>query len=245
MKHLVIIPTYKERENIAAITRAVLKLKDMEVLVVDDGSPDGTADIVRELQDEAPLSGRLHLIERAGKMGLGTAYLEGFKFGIEGGYDFINEMDADFSHNPADLLRLREACIKGADVSIGSRYVKGGNTENWSWLRKFISQGGSLYVRILTSMSVKDPTAGFICYRTEVLRSIDLDKIEFTGYGFQIEMKYVAHKLGYTIVEVPILFKERELGVSKMNISIISEAIKGVFKLRSRNIRKYYALGQD
>lgn len=241
MRHLVIIPTYKERENVAAIIEAVLNLAHTEVLIVDDGSPDGTAAIVKEMQVNHSKKERIHMIERAGKLGLGTAYIEGFKFGLQHDYDFINEMDADFSHNPQDLSRLREACASGAGAAVGSRYVKGGGTVNWSRLRKFISQGGSLYVRLFLSLRVKDPTAGFICYRSDVLRQINLDKVEFTGYGFQIEMKYIVHKLGHRVEEVPIIFKDRELGVSKMNISIISEAINGVLKLRFRNVKSYYA----
>lgn len=240
MKHLVIVPTYNERENIEALIKAVMAKSHTEVLIIDDGSPDGTADIVKQLQTQSDFNSRIHLIQRSGKLGLGTAYIAGFKYGLERGYDFINEMDADFSHDPEDLLRLRQACVDGAGVAIGSRYVSGGGTLNWSWLRRCISKGGSYYVKLLTSLPVQDPTAGYICYRSEVLRSINLDKIEFTGYAFQIEMKYVAYKLGFSIVEVPILFKDRVLGVSKMNISIISEAINGVLKLRLRNIKSYY-----
>ncbi|MFT4565479.1 MAG: dolichol-phosphate mannosyltransferase [Saprospiraceae bacterium] len=240
MKHLVIIPTYNERENISAIIKAVLQLEFTEVLVVDDGSPDGTAAIVLGMQEDPAIGGRIHIKRRSGKLGLGTAYIVGFNFGLENNYDFINEMDADFSHNPQDLVRLRQACIDGAGMAVGSRYVKGGGTQNWSWFRRFISKGGSYYVKLFTSMPVQDPTAGFICYRKEVLNTIDLTKIEFTGYAFQIEMKYVAYKLGFVIEEVPILFKDRELGVSKMNISIISEAVNGVLKLKKRNVLQYY-----
>ena len=241
MSHLVIIPTYNERENVAAIISAVLNLEGTEVLIVDDGSPDGTGAIVKDLQVNHSEKDRIHLIERAGKLGLGTAYVEGFKYGLANGYDFINEMDADFSHNPEDLLRLRAACDGGAGAAVGSRYIQGGGTVNWSRLRQFISQGGSLYVRLFLSLNVKDPTAGFICYRSDVLRQINLDKVEFTGYGFQIEMKYIVHKLGHIVQEEPIIFKDRELGVSKMNISIISEAINGVLKLRMRNVKSFYA----
>ena len=239
MKHLVIIPTYNEKENVSAIIDAVLALSDTEVLIVDDNSPDGTAEIVTGKQEES--KGRLHLIKRAGKLGLGTAYVTGFKFALENGYDLISEMDADFSHNPKDLLRLRQACLDGADLSIGSRYVKGGGFENWPKDRILISRGGSLYVQMLTFMPVKDPTAGFICYTSTVLNAIDLDKIQFTGYAFQIEMKYVAWKMGFSLKEVPIVFRERELGHSKMSAGIIKEAISGVLKLRFRNIRKYYS----
>lgn len=237
MKHLVIIPTYNEIENISAIIDAVLEMPDMEVLIVDDNSPDGTAAAVQEKQKS---SDKIHLLQRAGKLGLGTAYIAGFKYAIEHQFDFISEMDADFSHNPKDLLRLREACINGADLAIGSRYVKGGGFENWPKNRILISKGGSLYVQILTFMPIKDPTAGFICYKRSVLEAINLDKIGFTGYAFQIEMKYVAYKFGFKLKEVPIIFKERELGVSKMSVGIIKEAISGVLRLRLRNIKKYY-----
>lgn len=239
MKHLVIIPTYNEKENVSSIIDAVLNLPATEVLVVDDNSPDGTASIVIEKQKRA--NRRLHLIQRAGKLGLGTAYVTGFKYALAHGFDYISEMDADFSHNPEDLLRLRQACIEGADLSIGSRYVKGGGFKNWPKNRILISRGGSLYVQLLTFMPVKDPTAGFICYSAAVLQAINLDKIEFTGYAFQIEMKYIAWKLGFSLKEVPIIFKERELGHSKMSAGIIKEAVSGVFKLRFRNIRKFYA----
>ena len=239
LKHLVIIPTYNEKENISQIVDAVLALPDMDVLVVDDNSPDGTGDIVEQIKSNKPPN-RVHLIRRAGKLGLGTAYIAGFQYAIQHRYDYISEMDADFSHNPKDLIRLRQACIDGADISIGSRYVKGGGIANWPASRVFISRGGSLYVQILTFMPVKDPTAGFICYKREVLEAINLDKIGFTGYAFQIEMKYVAWKLGYKITEVPITFKDRELGVSKMSGGIIKEAVVGVLKLVYRNIPRYY-----
>ena len=239
MKHLVVIPTYNEKENVRAIIQAVLIEDHMEVLIVDDNSPDGTALIVEELQQSTE-GQRIHLLKRAGKLGLGTAYIAGFKYGLEHNFDFISEMDADFSHDPKDLKRLRQACIDGADVAIGSRYVKGGGFENWPKNRILISKGGSLYVRLITFLPIKDSTAGFICYKARVLRAIDLDKISFTGYAFQIEMKYVAWKLGYTLKEVPIIFKERELGTSKMNVDIIKEAVTGVLKLRLRNIVKYY-----
>ena len=240
MKHLVIIPTYNEKENIAAIIAAVMDLGGMEVLVVDDGSPDGTAKIVKSLQDKSKYGDKLHLIERSGKLGLGTAYIEGFKFGLANGFDIINEMDADFSHAPKDLIRLRKAIEDGADIAIGSRYIDGGGFKDWGIIRVIISKGGSTYVRMLTSMPVKDPTAGFVCYRADFLKAIDLDKIEFTGYGFQIEMKYVAFKLGYKLKEIPITFKDRELGESKMSYKIVSEAITGVWKLKRRNIQSYY-----
>jgi len=216
LKHLVIIPTYNEKENISKIIEVVLNLPNMDVLIVDDNSPDGTGNIVEQIKIDRP-QGRVHLIRRAGKLGLGTAYIAGFKYALEQGYDYISEMDADFSHNPKDLVRLRQACIDGADLAVGSRYVKGGGLENWPPMRIFISRGGSLYVQLLTFMPIKDPTAGFICYQRKVLEAIDLDKIGFTGYAFQIEMKYVAWKLGYQIKEVPIIFKDREEGVSKMS----------------------------
>ncbi len=239
MKHLVIIPTYNERENVSSIIDAVLELPNTEVLIVDDNSPDGTYAIVETKKEEAK-GKRIHLIRRAGKLGLGTAYVAGFKFALSHNYDYVSEMDADFSHNPTDLLRLRQACIEGADVAIGSRYVKGGGFENWPKNRILISRGGSLYVQILTFMPIKDPTAGFICYSAKVLQAINLDKIQFTGYAFQIEMKYVAWKLGFSLKEVPITFKERELGISKMSAGIITEAVLGVLRLRFRNIKRYY-----
>lgn len=239
MRHLIIIPTYNEKENVSAIIDAVLALSHTEVLIVDDNSPDGTAAIVEQKQ-ASEQGKRVHIIKRAGKLGLGTAYIAGFKYALDLGVDYISEMDADFSHNPEDLLRLRKACEEGADVAIGSRYVPGGGFENWPKNRILISRGGSLYVQILTFMPIKDPTAGFMCYSRRVLESINLDKIGFTGYAFQIEMKYVAWKLGFSLKEVPIIFKERELGVSKMSAGIIKEAVGGVLKLRFRNIKKYY-----
>ena len=240
LKHLVVIPTYNEKENIESIIGAVLQHDEFDVLVVDDGSPDGTADLVRSAQKNTP--DRIHLLERKGKLGLGTAYIAGFKYGLNQGYDYLYEMDADFSHDPNDLLRLRDACInQGADMSVGSRYAKGGGFVNWPKNRIFISKGGSYYVQLLTFMPVKDPTAGFICYSAKVLQSFDLDKVQMAGYAFQIEMKYVAWSLGFKIKEVPIIFKDRELGTSKMNIGIIKEAITGVIKLRLRNIKKYYS----
>ena len=229
---LVIIPTYNERENIAAMVRAVFALPHaFHLLIVDDGSPDGTAQIVRDLQLQ--FSGSLHLLERKGKLGLGTAYIAGFKWGLEHGYDYLFEMDADFSHNPKDLIRLWEACSdQGAGVAVGSRYVRGGSVENWPFDRKFLSYGASLYVRFVTWMPVKDPTAGFICYRREVLESLGLDAIRFVGYAFQIEMKFAAWLLGFKVKEVPITFKDREEGVSKMSSKIIKEAIFGVLQMK-------------
>lgn len=232
---LVIIPTYKERENIGRIIDAIMGLDGpFHLLVIDDGSPDGTAEIVREKQVE--YGTRLFLIEREKKLGLGTAYIYGFKWGLERDYQYFFEMDADFSHPPADLLRLHDACLNGADVAIGSRYVPGGGVVNWPKNRLILSKGASLYTRIVTGMPIKDPTAGFICYRREVLETMDLDKIRFVGYAFQIGMKYLAYKAGYRLVEVPIQFVEREFGVSKMHIGIIREAIAGVLQLRLSSI---------
>ena len=216
MEKLVIIPTYNESENISAILNAIFGLdKDYHVLVVDDNSPDGTASIVKSLQRQYP--NQLFLEQRAEKRGLGTAYIHGFKWAIDKGYRYIFEMDADFSHNPQDLERLYAACRLGADVAIGSRYVKGGKTENWDWDRNILSKGGALYTRLITWMPVKDPTAGFICYKKAVLETINLDEINFVGYAFQIEMKFAAWKLGFKIVEVSITFIDRKFGSSKMN----------------------------
>ena len=229
---IVIIPTYNECENIEAIIDAVLGTgMDADILVVDDGSPDGTADLVRKKIDANP--GRVHLLSRTQKDGLGRAYIAGFRWGLERDYQYFFEMDADFSHNPEDLPRLLKACKLGnADVAIGSRYVSGGKVVNWPFDRLMLSYGASLYVRIITWMPVKDPTAGFICYRRSVLEAIDLDKIKFVGYAFQIEMKYAASSLGFRIQEVPITFADREQGTSKMHKSIITEAILGVLQMR-------------
>lgn len=237
MKHLVIIPTYNEIENIESIINAVLNVQeDIHILVVDDNSPDGTAAQVKRMQ--ADQKERLHILERKGKLGLGTAYIAGFKYGIEKKYELIIEMDADFSHKPADVPRLIDACLnQSADVSVGSRYVKGGGTENWDWYRLFLSRGASFYTRIITFLPVKDATAGFVCYKRAVLESMDLSKIKFIGYAFQIEMKYYAHQLGFKIKEVPIIFADRELGTSKMNTSIVKEAILGVISMRLRNYK--------
>ena len=209
-----------------------MSLRDgFNVLIVDDGSPDGTADIVKSMNEE--FSGRLHLLEREGKQGLGTAYIAGFRWGLENGYEYFFEMDADFSHNPDDLSRLLNACrTGGADVAIGSRYVRGGEVKNWPFDRRFLSSGASLYVRMITGMPVKDPTAGFICYKREVLQTLDLSGIEFVGYAFQIEMKFKAHNAGFRLAEVPITFVDREEGVSKMSSGIIHEAIFGVIRLK-------------
>ncbi|MCF8303170.1 MAG: polyprenol monophosphomannose synthase [Bacteroidales bacterium] len=234
---LVIIPTYNEKENIEGIIRKVCSLQSsFDILIIEDNSPDGTGDIVKKLMPEYPE--RLHIIEREGKQGLGTAYITGFKWGIEKAYDFIFEMDADFSHNPNDLERLYQACQNGADVSIGSRYIKGVNVVNWPIGRVLLSYFASYYVRIITGMHIKDTTAGFKCYKRKVLESINLDKIKFTGYAFQIEMKYIAWKMGFNVVEVPIIFTDRTEGQSKMNKGIIKEAIWGVISLRLKGIKK-------
>jgi len=234
---LVIIPTYNEKENVAQIIEAVLALPhNFHVLIVDDSSPDGTGDIVKEIQKVK--SEHVHLLSRAGKEGLGKAYIAGFKWAIQKDYAYIFEMDADFSHDPNNLLDLYRACNKeGADMSIGSRYIKGGGVVNWDWYRLLLSYGGSIYVRLITGMRVKDATAGFVCYRKEVLETIDLDNIKFVGYAFQIEMKYNAHKLGFKLKEVPITFKDREEGVSKMSGSIVGEAIKGVISMRMSKVK--------
>jgi len=233
---IVIIPTYNEKENIKDIIEAVFRLnKAFDVLIVDDNSPDGTGDIVEEMQTLYP--GRLHLLRRAGKLGLGTAYLDGFRIGLDKGYEYLFEMDADFSHNPRDLERLYQACQSGADLVVGSRYVRGGGVKNWPKNRLWLSYGASLYVRIVTGMSVKDPTAGFVCYRRKVLETLDFDKIQFIGYAFQIEMKYASHLLGFSIEEIPITFVDRERGISKMNKSIVSEAVKGVIQIRMNSFK--------
>lgn len=229
---LVIIPTYNEKENIANIIEAVFGLEyGFDILVIDDNSPDGTAQIVKERQQSH--HGRLHLLEREGKLGLGTAYIMGFKWGLAQGYDYIIEMDADFSHNPKDLIPLREACAsQGADVAIGSRYITGVNVVNWPMGRVMMSYYASAYVRLVTGMHVRDTTAGFVCYHRHVLETIDLDKIHFKGYAFQIEMKFTASKLGFKLVEVPIIFVNRVLGTSKMNTGIFGEALFGVIQLK-------------
>lgn len=231
MKKIVIIPTYNEKENIAAIINAVVVLGNQyHVLVVDDGSPDGTANIVKELMQLHP--DKIFIQERKGKLGLGTAYIHGFKWALENQYDFIFEMDADFSHNPLDLDRLLAACEAGADVAIGSRYVKGGATENWPLDRLIYSKGGSLYTRMITGMPVKDPTAGFMCYKNKVLAAMQLDHISFIGYAFQIEMKFASWRLGFKLKEVPITFIDRKIGVSKMSKGIIKEAVLGVLSMQ-------------
>lgn len=230
-KNLVIIPTYNEIENIEKMVHTVFSLpRPFELLIVDDGSPDGTAAKVKELQQT--YTGKLHIEERKGKLGLGTAYIHGFKWALARDYDYIFEMDCDFSHNPADLVRLLGACENGADVAVGSRYVKGGNVSNWDMKRILLSYFASLYVRMILWIPVKDTTAGFKCYRRRVLESIELDQIRFMGYAFQIEMKYRAVKKGFKIVEVPIMFTDRVLGVSKMSTKIFKEAFIGVVQMR-------------
>lgn len=236
---LVIIPTYNEKENISKMIIAVLNVgTDYDLLIVDDGSPDGTAQIVRDHMAENAT--RIHLIERKGKLGLGTAYIAGFKYGLEKGYDFLFEMDADFSHNPHDLPRLHAPLENGYDFSIGSRYVKGGATKNWPLDREILSRGASLYVRMITWMPIMDPTAGFICYKREVLEALDLDKIKFVGYAFQIEMKFSARSLGFKSIEVPITFADRIEGTSKMSSGIISEAVLGVLKMKINSFSDSY-----
>ena len=229
---IVIIPTYNECENIEKIIRAIFALEHgFHVLVVEDNSPDGTADIVKRMMQEFPE--RLYMIQRSGKLGLGTAYITGFKWSLEKGYDYIFEMDADFSHNPLDLPRLYEACAKeGADVSIGSRYVSGVNVVDWPMSRVLMSYFASKYVRFITRIPVHDTTAGFVCYRKEVLQMMELDKIRFKGYAFQIEMKFTAWQLGFRIKEVPVIFINRKEGTSKMNSSIFGEAFFGVIRLK-------------
>ncbi len=237
---VVIIPTYNEKDNISTILHSIFNLQqNFHVVVIDDGSPDGTADIVTDLQTK--FKNELFLEKRTGKQGLGTAYIHGFKWAIAKGYQYIFEMDADFSHNPNDLSRLYNACKnEGADLAIGSRYVKGGGIINWPSNRVFLSKGASLYTRLITWMPVKDPTAGFMCYKKEVLETINLDKIVFVGYAFQIEMKFAAWKLHFKLKEVPILFQDRTLGTSKMNKGIVKEGILGVSKLRWQSLFKNY-----
>lgn len=229
---LVIIPTYNEKENAENIIRCVFSLEPaFDVLIIEDNSPDGTANIVKALQKEFP---NLHMIERKGKLGLGTAYITGFKWALEHGYNYIFEMDADFSHNPHDLVRLYEACTNGADMSIGSRYVTGVNVVNWPMSRVLLSYFASKYVRIITGMRIHDATAGFVCYTRKVLETINLDKIRFKGYAFQIEMKFTTETLGFHLQEVPIIFTDRTLGTSKMSKGIIKEAVLGVITMKFR-----------
>lgn len=235
-RKIVIIPTYNEKENVEKILRAVFALEgDFNVLIIDDGSPDGTADIVKGLSEE--FSGRLFLVERSGKLGLGTAYITGFRWALENGYDYVFEMDADFSHSPDDLPRLYAACKEGADLAIGSRYCNGISVINWPIGRVIMSYYASAYVRMVLGMKVFDTTAGFKCYSRKVLEAIDFSRVKMHGYGFQIEMKYTAYKLGFKIVEVPIIFVDRKEGVSKMSSGIFGEAFWGVIGLKFRKIR--------
>jgi len=234
-KKLIIIPTYNEKENIEKIIRKTFTVTDSDILVIDDGSPDGTAMIVKKLIGEG-VQNRLFIEERTGKLGLGTAYIHGFKWALERNYDYIFEMDADFSHNPDDVERLYKSVIEqNADVAVGSRYCQGVNVLNWPMSRLLMSYYGSMYVRIVLGIPVKDTTAGFMCYSAKVLKTIDFSRIKHIGYGFQIEMKFNAHKLGFKIIEVPIVFKDRTLGTSKMSAGIFKEAIFGVIGLRFRS----------
>lgn len=236
---IVIIPTYNEKENIEAIIRKVFTLPgDFHLLIVEDNSPDGTAQIVKRLITEFP--DKLHIMERAGKLGLGTAYIDGFKWALEKGYQYIFEMDADFSHNPEDLVRLYDACANGADLAIGSRYISGINVVNWPMGRVLMSYYASAYVRLITGMRIKDTTAGFKCYKRKVLETIDFDRIKFKGYAFQIEMKFTTWKFGFNIIEVPIIFTDRKEGKSKMSGGIFSEAIWGVIRMKWRSFFRSY-----
>jgi dolichol-phosphate mannosyltransferase len=232
---LVIIPTYNEKENIENIIHVVMNLnKQFDVLIIEDNSPDGTADIVKSLIKKFP--DRLFIEERKGKLGLGTAYIHGFKWALKQSYEFVFEMDADFSHNPADLIKLYDAAVKGADLVVGSRYITGVNVVNWPMGRVLMSYYASAYVRFVTRMKVRDTTAGFVCYRRKVLETIDMQRVKFVGYAFQIEMKYTAWKLGFTLKEVPIIFTDRTEGTSKMNKGIFKEAVFGVISLRWRGL---------
>jgi len=236
---LVIIPTYNEKENIEVIVRKVFSLETaFDILVIEDNSPDGTADIVKVLQKEFS---QLHIIERKGKLGLGTAYITGFKWALENNYEYVFEMDADFSHNPEDLVRLYDACAnQGGDMAIGSRYVSGVNVVNWPMGRVLMSYFASKYVRIVTGMKIHDATAGFKCYTKKVLETINLDKIRFKGYAFQIEMKFTTWKFGFNIIEVPIIFTDRTQGTSKMSGGIFNEAVWGVIKMKLRSFFTKY-----
>ena len=236
---IVIIPTYNEKENIEHMIRKVFSLPhNFHLLIIDDGSPDGTSDIIKGLQTE--FTDKLFLVERAGKQGLGTAYIHGFKWAIEKQYDYIFEMDADFSHNPDDLIRLKEACENGADMSVGSRYVNGVNVVNWPMSRVLMSYFASVYVRFITGMKIQDFTAGFVCYKRKVLETIQLDRIKFVGYAFQIEMKFTTVKHGFQLTEVPIIFTDRTAGASKMSKGIFKEAILGVIQMKINSFfRKY------
>jgi dolichol-phosphate mannosyltransferase len=241
LEKIVIIPTYNEKENIAAILKTVFSLRlNYHILVIDDGSPDGTAQIVKDLMQQFP--NQLFLQERSGKQGLGTAYIHGFKWALANEYDYIFEMDADFSHNPNDLERLYKACKEGCgDVAVGSRYVPGGETKNWPLDRQIYSRGGALYTKLITWMPVNDPTAGFVCYTRKVLETINFDEIKFVGYAFQIEMKFAAWKLGFKIIEVPITFVDRKIGVSKMSKGILKEGVFGVLKIQWASMFKNYS----
>ncbi|HKZ37523.1 MAG TPA: polyprenol monophosphomannose synthase [Chryseolinea sp.] len=247
---IVIIPTYKERENIRAIIDTVFGLaKDFHILIVDDSSPDGTPEIVEKLQQayNTPTETKLHLVKRPGKLGLGTAYITGFKYAMEKGYEFILEMDADFSHDPKDLVNLYLTCSeRGGDVAIGSRYATGVNVVNWPIGRVLLSYFASSYVRLITSMPIRDTTAGFVCYRKKVLESISLDNVKFVGYAFQIEMKFLAWKFGFILKEIPIIFTDRTLGESKMSAGIFKEAFFGVLQMTIQSwFKKYIPLGQS
>ena len=239
---IVIIPTYNEKENIERMIRKVFSLPhNFHLLIIDDGSPDGTQVIVKELQKEYP--DQLFIVERAGKQGLGTAYIHGFKWAIEKQYDYIFEMDADFSHNPEDLIKLKEACLNGADMSVGSRYVTGVNVVNWPMSRVLMSYFASVYVRFITGVNIQDFTAGFVCYKRRVLETVELNKIKFVGYAFQIEMKYTTVKHGFNLVEVPIIFTDRTLGTSKMSTGIFKEAFFGVIQMKINSIFRKYPEG--
>ena len=239
---IVIIPTYNEKENIERMIRRVFSLPyDFHLLIIDDGSPDGTQNIVKELQTEYPE--RLFIEERAGKQGLGTAYIHGFRWAIARHYEYIFEMDADFSHNPDDLLKLHQACIEGADAAVGSRYINGVNVVNWPMSRVLMSYFASVYVRFITRLKIQDFTAGFMCYKRNVLETIELDKIKFVGYAFQIEMKYTAIRHGFKVVEVPIIFTDRTAGTSKMSTRIFREAFLGVIQMRINAIFRKYPEG--
>ena len=242
---LIIIPTYKEKENIKSIIVAIFALeKDFDILVIDDNSPDGTADIVRGLVQKFP--DRLYMLERQGKLGLGTAYIMGFKYALEHNYEYIFEMDADFSHNPKDLILLYKACaVDGKDMAIGSRYASGVNVVNWPMGRVLLSYFASIYVQIVTGMPIKDSTAGFVCYKRKVLETINLDKVKFIGYAFQIEMKFTSWKFGFKIVEVPIIFTNRALGESKMSTRILNEAVFGIIKMKIRSFFKSYKVANQ
>jgi dolichol-phosphate mannosyltransferase len=243
-KRLVIIPTYNEKDNIEKMIKKVFSLSlSFDLLIIDDSSPDGTADIIKLLQKDYPE--KLHLLERPGKLGLGTAYISGFKWALENNYDFICEMDADFSHNPEDLIQLYEACEnQGADLAIGSRYISGVNVVNWPMGRILMSYFASIYVRFITGMNIQDTTAGFKCYKRSVLETINLDKIKLKGYAFQIEMKFTTWKFGFKIVEVPIIFTERQEGVSKMSGGIFNEAVWGVIKMKFRSFFRKYEIAK-